>query len=337
MIGSFSLWVVSGSDFKRWPTRLSGITGSPGGSFSDSWEIRPQRPPSGGFGRNRHKKSRRGDAHRECKSTSADLSTGPRVWAGLPFNQYSNSSQTADVVLSLGRVENKLRPDRRDFNGSAGCIEFKCRSGFADISRRASSFVSLETSRSMKRISLLVLWLGTGAFLTGCCHSYYSRCADFDDGCCDAGHSAKRCRGKRCRGEHRARGGDDCCCDSCCGDGGAMGTSPQTYDGGPAMQGSGCNNCGPGGCTGGNGGTSSMPMTYGGSMPMTYGGMPFNPGDGWTVQSTTSRPVGGEPIPAPGSTSTPLVPIPATSQGSWSAPSIAPVPAPVPPPVSFNR
>jgi len=183
----------------------------------------------------------------------------------------------------------------------------------------------------MKRISLLALWLCTAAFLTGCCHSYYSRCADFDDGC-DYGHSAKRCKGKRCRGERHSRGGDDCCCDSCCCDGGANGSGPQTYDGASGMQGGGCNNgnCGPGGCSNGNGGTTSMPMTY--------GGMPFNPGDGWTLQSTTSRPVGGEPVPAPSAPTAPLVPIPATtSQGGWSAPSIVPVPAPVPPPVSYNR
>jgi hypothetical protein len=71
-------------------------------------------------------------------------------------------------------------------------------------------------------------------------------------------------------------------------------------------------------------------------MPMTYGGMPFNPGDGWTIQSTTSHPV-GEPTPAPGASPAPLVPIPATTSQGWTSPSITPSPAPVPPPVGYNR
>lgn len=213
---------------------------------------------------------------------------------------------------------------RHDFNGGAGCIEFKCCSGFADISRRGCSLFTLETSRSMKCISLLALWLCAATWASGCCcHSYYSRCADFDDGC-DYASSGKRCKSRHARGERhgrRSKCDDDCCCDSCCCEGGNTGTVPQTYDGGPMMQG--------GGCSSGNCGTTSMPMTY--------GGMPFNPGDGWTLQSTTSRPV-GEPVPAPSASSSPLVPIPATtSQGGWSAPSTAPVPAPVPPPVSYNR
>jgi hypothetical protein len=67
-----------------------------------------------------------------------------------------------------------------------------------------------------------------------------------------------------------------------------------------------------------------------------YNGTPFPPGEGWTLQSTTSHPIGNEPVPAPGSTPTPITPIPSRAQG-WTNPSSAPVPAPVPPPVSYNR
>jgi hypothetical protein len=82
------------------------------------------------------------------------------------------------------------------------------------------------------------------------------------------------------------------------------------------------------GCASGNCGSSTTPM---------YGGMPFNPGDGWTVQSMTSHPVGNEPYPVPATSApTPVNPSTTSSQG-WSTPSNTPAAAPVPPPVSFNR
>jgi hypothetical protein len=97
-----------------------------------------------------------------------------------------------------------------------------------------------------------------------------------------------------------------------------------TYDGGAAMG---------GGCASGNCGS----MTSSG-MPMYSGtnGMPFPPGEGWTIQSSTSHPIGNEPVQAPGSAATPITPPPSNSQG-WTNPSSVPVPAPVPPPVSYNR
>jgi hypothetical protein len=87
----------------------------------------------------------------------------------------------------------------------------------------------------------------------------------------------------------------------------------------------------PGGCASGNCGSPTTSST----MPM-YGGMPFNPGDGWTIQSTTSQPIGNEPYPVPASPATPVKPRATSSQG-WSTPSNEPAPASVPPPVSFNR
>jgi hypothetical protein len=100
-----------------------------------------------------------------------------------------------------------------------------------------------------------------------------------------------------------------------------------------------------GGCASGNCGPTSMstgmPMYSGNGFNGTgysaTGGMPFPPGEGWTLQSTTSRPIGNEPVAAPGSTPTPITPIPATSHGWTNPSSSAPNPAPVPPPVSYNR
>ncbi|MBI3861695.1 MAG: hypothetical protein HY290_07350 [Planctomycetia bacterium] len=177
----------------------------------------------------------------------------------------------------------------------------------------------------MKRIFLLCLWLCTSACATGCCHSYYSRCNDCDDGyACN--HSRKHCRHKHCRGDRGARGGrmdgcddccGDCCCDQCC-DGGFAGQG-MPVDGSAMMSGPGC--------AGGNC-SSTTP---------TYSGMPFNPGDGWTIQSTTLQPIGNEPFPAPAAANPTPVNPPTTSSQGWTTPSSVPNPAPVPPPVSYNR
>jgi hypothetical protein len=89
-----------------------------------------------------------------------------------------------------------------------------------------------------------------------------------------------------------------------------------TYDGGVSMG---------GGCAAGNCGSATMSS-----------GMPFPPGEGWTIQSTTSHPIGNEPHAAPGWSPTPITPATSNTQG-WTNPSSVPVPAPVPPPVSYNR
>jgi len=93
-----------------------------------------------------------------------------------------------------------------------------------------------------------------------------------------------------------------------------------TYDGAMMNGGSMGGGCASGNC---------------GSTQQAYGGMPFDPGSGWTIQSTTTHPVGNEPTMAPPSTpATPISPPGAQSQG-WG-PSSAPSPGPVPP-VSYNR
>jgi hypothetical protein len=202
----------------------------------------------------------------------------------------------------------------------------------------------------MKRISLLVLGLCATAWASGCCcHGYYSRYSECDDTYVQ--------RESRVRGKHRNRRSDraekcniedggvggccDSCCESCCDGSGGTGptlpSSPMTYDNGSAMlhgapMGGGCAACG----TAGN----SMPMSSGMPQQM-YGGMPFDPGQGWTIQSTTSTPAGNEPVMAPPSTpNTPITPAPARTHG-WApatvTPSSAPSPGPVPPPVSYNR
>lgn len=186
----------------------------------------------------------------------------------------------------------------------------------------------------MKRIFLLCLWLCTAAWATGCCHSYYSRYNDCDDGYC-CSHPRKHGRNRRCRAEKGTRGYwddgcGDCCCDQCCGDGGFGAGMP--VDGAPMMSGAGCagGNCAQGGMSGGCASGNCATGTP------TYGGMPFNPADGWTIQSTTSHPIGNEPVPAPSSgTPTPVNPPTSSSQG-WTTPSSVPA-APVPPPVSYNR
>lgn len=185
--------------------------------------------------------------------------------------------------------------------------------------------------RQMKRISLTLLCLCMAAWTSGCCHSHYSRCGDWDDNC-DCNQTPKRSRTRNCRGDRCQRGGrnngcNDCCndCNPCCGESGnfsPQSSPPMSYDGGAAMGGS---------CASGDCGSTSMS----GSMPM-YSGTPFPPGEGWTIQSTSSHPVGNEPFPAPGSSPTPITPTPARAQG-WTNPSSAPNPAPVPPPVSYNR
>ena len=190
-------------------------------------------------------------------------------------------------------------------------------------------------SRQMKRISMMLLCLCAAAWTSGCCHSHYSRYADCDNGC-ESNQPQKRFRNRHCRTDRAGRGGrnDTCdegcpdCCNSCGGESAAhSGQSgpPMTYDGGAAMGGSGCasGNCG----TSMSGGT---PMSSGNS------GMPFPPGEGWTIQSTTSHPIGNEPYQAPGSSPTPITPSHSNSQG-WTSPASVPVPAPVPPPVSYNR
>ncbi len=185
----------------------------------------------------------------------------------------------------------------------------------------------------MKRISLLCLCLCAAISATGCCHSYYSRNSECDGGyCCNQGR--KQPRNRRCRADKANRGcNQDCCdggCDQCCGEGGCSG----------GMSADGSQMTTPGqGCASGNCGTSmptGMPTGMSSGTPM-YSNMPFNPGDGWTVQSTTSQPVGNEPYPAPATTvPTPVNP-PTTSSQGWTQPSSVPNPAPVPPPVSFNR
>ena len=197
----------------------------------------------------------------------------------------------------------------------------------------------------MKRISLLLLGLCITAWTEGCCccQPYYSRYADGDDSCDQA---AYRRRGRHRR--HRADRGDQCanddgyggdCCDSCCDScGGQVGSAGQfapmsgqmSYDGGmPTMGGCAGGNCAQGammngGCASGNCGSAQ-----------TYGAMPFDASSGWTIQSTTSHPVGSEPVPAPPSGATPITPAARQTQG-WM-PSSAPSPGPVPPPVGMNR
>jgi hypothetical protein len=198
-----------------------------------------------------------------------------------------------------------------------------------------STIASLEPGRAMKRISLLILGLCTTAWASGCCCSYYSRANDWDDSCVQ---NQPRCKGRgrrnrradRVNGVNRNDGEDgsngdgcNCCCDSCCGASGAgtgqpaLPSSPPTYDSGAMMQ---------GGCATGNCGQMQ-----------TYSGTPFDPSAGWTIQSTTSHPVGNnEPVMAPASSpATPITPSQGQSHG-W-APSSAPSPGPVPPPVSYNR
>ena len=98
----------------------------------------------------------------------------------------------------------------------------------------------------------------------------------------------------------------------------------------------GCANCGPNQSMGG------MAQNFGG-MPQNYTGTPFDPNAGWTIQSTTSTPVGNEPVMAPPSSQgvTPITPVQPRAQGQGWAPSVNPSPAPasgpVPPPVSYSR
>ncbi len=190
----------------------------------------------------------------------------------------------------------------------------------------------------MKRISLLVLGLCATVWASGCCccHGYYSRYSDCDGD----GYVVREGRHHR-RHRHRHRDDDDdrCvigdgnCCDPCC-DGSmsscpAMPGAPMTYDGGSAMMnGTGCATCG-------------TAQAFGGATA-SDGGMPFDPGSGWTIQSTTTTPAGNEPVQAPPSSSVPSTPIspPASRAQGW-APTISPAPTPapglVPPPVSYNR
>ena len=183
----------------------------------------------------------------------------------------------------------------------------------------------------------MLLCLCAAAWTSGCCHSHYSRCGDWDENC-ESDQPQKRSRSRRCRADKTGRNNgrnnnncDDCCsdcCNSCCGEAGVpqgQSSPPMTYDGGAALG---------GGCASGNCGSTTMSN----GMPMYSGnsGMPFPPGEGWTIQSTTSHPIGNEPVQAPGSTPTPITPSSSASQG-WSNPSSVPTPAPVPPPVSYNR
>ena len=100
-----------------------------------------------------------------------------------------------------------------------------------------------------------------------------------------------------------------------------------TYGGAmPTGGGCACNNGGAvsgmpvqGGCASGNCGTTQ-----------TYGSTPFDPGSGWTIQSTTTTPMNGEPVPAPAASGG-IMPTPATGSIPNSAP------APVPPPVSSSH
>lgn len=80
-----------------------------------------------------------------------------------------------------------------------------------------------------------------------------------------------------------------------------------------------------GGCASGNCGSTQ-----------TYGGLPFDPSEGWTVQSVTSHPVGNEPTPAPASVPTPAAPVPQKSTGWTPSASSAPSPGPTPPTI-MNR
>lgn len=199
----------------------------------------------------------------------------------------------------------------------------------------------------MKRIVLLFFVLSTAAWATGCCccHPYYSR---YD---CDDGYAQRQPRyrgrlrhqrgdrGERYDGQDGCYGdGCDSCCNSCCPmSGGAQihnSASPMTYEGSPMM-----GTC-AGSCAGGmmNGGCASGNC---GEVPQTYGGLPFDPSEGWTVQSVTSHPVGNEPTPVPGSVPTPATPAPSTpvpqrSTGWTPSASSAPVPGPVPPTI-INR
>lgn len=204
-----------------------------------------------------------------------------------------------------------------------------------------SRIASLEMSPHMRRIALLVLGLCSMAWASGCCcwcHKHYSRCDDGDGYYAEDGRRSKKQMRRaekleRKRGGRRDRSDDDdgvCgnCCSACCDGGCSMGC-PSTFDGG-MMGGCASGNCGPGGCASGNCGAQ---QTFGGQQ--TYNGTPFDPNAGWTIQSTTSHPVGNEPVLAPPSSpGAPTTPTPGRAQG-W-VPSSAPAPGPVPP-VSYNR
>lgn len=219
----------------------------------------------------------------------------------------------------------------------------------------------------MKRISLFLLGLCTIAWTSGCCcHSYYSRYSECSESyaCNDSGRTGKtkkhkhRHRGKdgQCEGEEGCSGdgsGDDCdnCCNSCCNcegnSGGNVGPQFAPVPAGamygnpmPMMASPGCagGNCAQGammqgsvpmsgGCASGNCGA----QTYEGT-PQTFGSLPFDSNSGWTIQSTTTRPVGSEPVQAPPSSGTPTPVYPPAQSSSPSNSS-----APVPPPVSYNR
>lgn len=205
----------------------------------------------------------------------------------------------------------------------------------------------------MKRISLLALGLCT-LWASGCCCPYYSRHAQCDDYYAYAQEDScvEDYREPRRKGRHKRRRRDkgdrcdvaDCSCGNCCGDcgssccDGGCGTCgstgspsfPMSYDSAGAPMG--------GGCASGNCGHSQVTNNSG----QMYGGMPFDANSGWTIQSTTSRPVGNEPIMAPPSSATPITPAPSRSQG-WvpasspsAVPSSAPSPGPVPS-VSYGR
>jgi hypothetical protein len=191
----------------------------------------------------------------------------------------------------------------------------------------------------MKRISLLVLGLCATAWASGCCccHGYYSHYSDCDDGVyVQREHRSRRNRHRHAKGERCDIDNGDCCgncCDGCCdGSVGSGPSLPMTYDG-AMMNGAsmgGCTNCGPN-------------QTVSG-IPQNYAGTPFDPSAGWTIQSTTSTPVGNEPVMAPPSSSsgvTPITPVQPRAQGQGWAPSVNPAPVPssgpVPPPVSYNR
>jgi hypothetical protein len=211
----------------------------------------------------------------------------------------------------------------------------------------------------MRRISLLILGLCTLAWATGCCHSYYSRYHDWDDSC---SNGQDRCRGRHHhrRSDRTARtdrgdsyddfdnGCGDCCdscCDCCAGNSGqpAAPSQPSSYDGSTGMTGGGCasGNCAQGAIMNGTPMSGGCASGNCGSSTPTYGGMPFDPADGWTIQSTTTHPVGNEPVPAPAASGgTPVTPANRAAQGwvpSSGSTSSAPTPAPVPPPVSYNR
>jgi len=189
----------------------------------------------------------------------------------------------------------------------------------------------------MKRIALLFLALSTAAWATGCCccHPYYSR-YDYDDSCAQ-GQPRQRGRLRHQRGDRgdrcdQADGSCGDCCDSCCNSccNGMGGGQFQSSYGSAPMMGS----CAGGTCAGAmmNGGCASGNC----ESAQTYGGLPFDPSEGWTVQSVTSHPVGNEPTPAPASTpsSAPTgasVPVPQRSTGWNPSASSAPLPGPVPP------